>query len=561
MASYNPFNQMNSPFLSSSVENKGLFSGILRSMSDFGMDYQKMVMKNQVGISINEDPFVQKDSSGYQYIAQRAVAAVLDKKSIPYLDRASGDKRRILREYSIKDEIRNYVTIIADEAIIYDKNMFCSPEPLSDSYSQDIKDKYLQYFHAIYNGHRFNDGIAAWNIMRDLLIDGYITLEVIWDDKKKNIIAFARLDSFTVVPAYEPTVGNLWIQYPENPQLRRVMLDSQIIHISYSTQNEISEASYVEGLIRPYNQVKLLEQTKIMFNVINAQLHMKYTIPVGDMPEKMTKETISQYIANYDEVIEWNDRDGVPYAQGGKHLQYQKAYWFTEGSVGAANVEILAPEGHNLNENDMLTWFMNVLKRSSKIPFQRFEKENGGGNIVTDASEVTRDEVMFNNFITRLHALFKEVIVKPLRMQLCVEFPELIQDQVFLNSVDIKFNSNQYFEVWKRLANYEKKVNIMQQMLAIQTPSQRPYFHIDFLVDELELLTPEKKEENKAHWIKEANENAIDGAGAEAGAGTGSEIPSAEPTTEIEPTPPEETTAETQTEAEPEAGNEEGFEF
>jgi hypothetical protein len=34
--------------------------------------------------------------------SQRAVASILNRKSIPYLDKAYGDKRRILREYLIK---------------------------------------------------------------------------------------------------------------------------------------------------------------------------------------------------------------------------------------------------------------------------------------------------------------------------------------------------------------------------------------------------------------------------------------------------------------------------
>jgi hypothetical protein len=32
----------------------------------------------------------------------------------------------------------------------------------------------------------------------------------------------------------------------------------------------------------------------------------------------------------------------------------------------------------------MLTWFFNILKRASKIPFQRFDKDNGGGNVFDD---------------------------------------------------------------------------------------------------------------------------------------------------------------------------------
>jgi hypothetical protein len=93
-------------------------------------------------------------------------------------------------------------------------------------------------------------------------------------------------------------------------------------------------------------------------------------------------------------------------------------------------MELVSPEGHNLNESDMLTWFYNALKRASKIPFQRFDKENGGGNLFSDASEMTRDEIKFYNFINRLRANFKELIVKPIKLQMLIEFPELKDDEI-----------------------------------------------------------------------------------------------------------------------------------
>jgi hypothetical protein len=208
-------------------------------------------------------------------------------------------------------------------------------------------------------------------------------------------------------------------------------------------------------------------------------------------------------------------------------------------------MELVSPEGHNLNENDMLTWFYNILKRASKIPFQRFEKENGGGNIFSDASEMTRDEIKFNNFINRLRANYKELIVKPLKLQMCMEFPELKDDEVFLNQCDINFNSNQLFEEWKKLANFEKRAGILSTLLGIQTADGQPYFHIDYLIDKVMKLSEEEKQENKAYWIKstkgggEAGEVEGGMEGAEAGM-EGGEAPTETPEAATETPPAEE---------------------
>ncbi len=535
MASYNQFNagtnQSNFAYTNGAVENKGLFSRILRGLSSYGMNYDDMIVRNQVGVGINEDPMAARGNSMYDFFSQRAVASVLNRKSIPYLDKAYADKRRILREYSIKDEIRDFVSSIADESIIYnDDKDFCSPKPLSNDYSQEIKDKYQEFFEKIYNKFGFSDSITAWNMMKDFLIDGYIALEIIYDDKKKNIIGFNRLRPDTLVPAFEPSIGHLWIQFPEDPQLRRIFLDSQIVYVSYSTQNDYSETSYVEGLIKPYNQLKILEQTRIMFNIINATVYQKFTIPIKGLSRQRAEEQIGQLINDYSEEVEWDDTLGTLSINGAKHLPYNKQIWFPEGDAGTPAMELVSPEGHNLNENDMLTWFYNALKRASRIPFQRFDKENGGGNLINDSADMTRDEIKFYSFISRLRANFKELVVKPLKLQMLIEFPELKDDEILLNQIDISFNSNQVFEEWKKLNNMTKKAEVFGSLIGIMN-GDKPYFHVEYLVDQVLKLTPEEKAENQKYWAKDAaTAAAAAGAapGAEGAPAEGGEAPPAE---------------------------------
>ncbi len=503
--------------LGGAVENRGLFSRILRTLSNYGMNYDDMIIRNQVGIGVNEDPYSARGNSMYDFFSQRAVASVLNRKSIPYLDKAYADKRRILREYSIKDEIRDYVSSIADESIVYnDERDFCSPRPLPNDYSQEIKDKYQEYFEKLYNKYGFSDNITAWTMMKDFLIDGFIAVEFIYDDKKKNIIGFNRLRPETLVPAYEPNVGHLWIQFPEDPQLRRIFLDSQIVFISYSTQNDFSETSYVEGMIKPYNQLKILEQTRIMYNVINATIYQKFTIPVKGLSRQRAEEQIGQLIQDYSEEVEWDDTLGTLSINGSKHLPYNKQIWFPEGDAGTPQMELVGPQGHDLNEESMLKWFHQALKRASKIPLTRFEAESGGGNLISDSAEMTRDEIKFHNFVMRLRTNFKELIVKPLKLQMLIEFPELKDDEVFINSVDVIFYTNQIFEEWKKINTLAKRAEAITTLTGIMN-GEKPYFHIEWIMDHVFKLTPEEKAENQKYWAKDATAVAA-AAGGEAGA-------------------------------------------
>jgi hypothetical protein len=166
-------------------------------------------------------------------------------------------------------------------------------------------------------------------------------------------------------------------------------------------------------------------------------------------------------------------------------------------------MELVKNEGHDLNDETMLSWFYKALKRASKIPMQRFEAESGGGNLISDSAEMTRDEIKFHNFISRLRANFKELVVKPLKLQMLIEFPEMANDEVFNNQVDIIFYSNQVFEDWKKINTLAKRSEIVGTLLGVMN-GEKPYFHIEWVMDNVFKLSPEEKAENQRYWAQDA---------------------------------------------------------
>jgi hypothetical protein len=268
-------------------------------------------------------------------------------------------------------------------------------------------------------------------------------------------------------------------------------------------------------MIKPYNQLKILEQTRIMYNVINATIYQKFTIPVKGLSRQRAEEQIGQLIQDYSEEVEWDDTLGTLSINGSKHLPYNKQIWFPEGDAGTPQMELVGPQGHDLNEESMLKWFHQALKRASKIPLTRFEAESGGGNLISDSAEMTRDEIKFHNFIMRLRTNFKELVVKPLKLQMLIEFPELKDDEVFINSVDVIFYTNQIFEEWKKINTLAKRAEAITTLTGIMN-GEKPYFHIEWIMDHVFKLTPEEKAENQKYWAKDAT--AAAGAGPEGGA-------------------------------------------
>lgn len=563
---------------SETQNNKGFFSKILRNISNWGMKTDDMILRNTNAVGINQTPF--PVSSGnidnyYDIIARNAVAKILQTKAISYLDRSYAEKQRILREYARKSEISEYISILADEAIMFsEEDNFCDPINLPEQFSEEVKKKYSENFKDIYDLFGFNNGILAWNYFRTLLIDGFLAFEFVYDDKNKNIIDIQQIDPSSLLPSIEPTTGDsIWIQFPESPEFRRILLDSQVVYISYSSGSEFSETSYVENLIRPFNQLKLLEQTRIMFNVMNAMIVRVFSIPVAGMSRNLAEEQLSKLIADYKDEVSFNEEFGVTTINGSPHIQYNKDIWLTEGESGKPTVDNLEFKGHDINENNMLTWFFNVLKRASKIPFTRFDKSNGGGNIFGDISDMSRDELNFFNFVQRLRQVFKEIVVKPWKIKMVLDFPELAEDKNFINKINMKFNGANLFHEWKKLNNLSKRAQVAGDLSnnLKEADGTTPYFSIEFLMREVMKFDEETLKEND-RWKKRKGTGTVESGGGgepplggEFGGGgnlpeTGGEGGGTTETPPVEtPTPPPETGAgETTPEA---GGGAEKFDF
>jgi hypothetical protein len=84
-----------------------------------------------------------------------------------------------------------------------------------------------------------------------------------------------------------------------------------------------------------------------------------------------------------------------------------------------------------------------------------------------------------------------------------IEFPEMANDEVFNNQVDIIFYSNQVFEDWKKINTLAKRSEIVGTLLGVMN-GEKPYFHIEWIMDNVFKLTPEEKAENQRYWVQDA---------------------------------------------------------
>jgi hypothetical protein len=83
----------------------------------------------------------------------------------------------------------------------------------------------------------------------------------------------------------------------------------------------------------------------------------------------------------------------------------------------------------------------------------------GGVDFGEDYREVTFDDYNFEQFIELLRSQFQDILIKPIYVQLMLEFPELYETNL-QNDLDLVFYGNDEILEAKRLNNFQAKMQI-----------------------------------------------------------------------------------------------------
>jgi hypothetical protein len=517
--------------LSQRNPNIGRILKTVSKIGSFGMEYKDLVVKNSQAIGVSEAMMRERmglTDSDEDFIFSLASQDTTNRKYIAYFDKDYPFKREFLRSFALNAEIEWILDILADEAIVYDdRNFCCSLSLVNMDLNEDVVESLRSNFRKIYISHGFNNGISAWQYFRQFLIDGFLAFEIVYSDTGKEIVGFKELDPTSLTPTTERNPSGetipIWIQYYGDNVRERKLYDSQVIYISFAKGNSASRTSYCERLIRSHNLLKIMEHTRIIWNVMNASFRIKMTIPVGSRSPQKAKETLGELMSMYKEDIKLNTESGELSINGRPNLQFYKNYLFPVQGGESPKVETINSAGPNLNIIDAVVYFFNKLKADSKIPFNRFAARSGGtvGTYKIGAESAERDEIRYNKFINRIRSIYQEIMLKPLWIQMTLDHPELSNDAVFRSQLGIKWNSDNQFGESKEIEQLIKKIDFISGLSEIKEKKgeeENPYFSQDFLIDKFLGLTNEDRRVNEIYKKRDEEENSEIKVEGEAGA-------------------------------------------
>ena len=175
--------------------------------------------------------------------------------------------------------------------------------------------------------------------------------------------------------------------------------------------------SYLHMAIKPLNQLRILEDSAVIFRMSRAPERRVWKIEVGNLPKMKAEQFVHDMMTRHKNRLNYNQATGEILDQR-KFQTILEDYWLpTRDGVGT-QVQVLPP-GTGIGTAD-IEYFLKKLYASLKVPTGRLDPDNQL-QFAGAATSISRDEIKFGKFIARLRVQFSQLFLKALEKQLVLK--------------------------------------------------------------------------------------------------------------------------------------------
>ena len=348
------------------------------------------------------------------------------------------------REMSFSQEVDGAVEDIINDAIIQEEGRAVLELDLSSlDYTDAIKDKMHTEFSTILDLLDFNangaDLFKKWFVdarmyhhividtarpkdgIKELIFIDPLNIEKIREVKKTQSGGVEIVEDIQEYYVYTPDAMNVgsW-QQGVGGQFGAVQVAPDAISYVHSglidTVKQIV-IGYLYKAIKPWNQLRMIEDALVIYRLARAPERRIFYIDVGNLPKLKAEQYLQQVMNRYKQKMIYNASTGEVEDQR-KHLSMLEDFWLPRREGGRGTEISTLPGGQNLGETDDIEYFRKKLYKSLNVPISRIEGADSTTFNLGRASEITRDEVKFGKFISRLRHRFSTLFTNLLRVQL-----------------------------------------------------------------------------------------------------------------------------------------------
>lgn len=354
------------------------------------------------------------------------------------------------REISMHPDVEMAVDDIINEAIVMDPKKEIVSLNLDDlEQPENIKKMIQEEFDAILELLEFNQ--HAYEIFRKWYVDGRLYYHAIIDEKapregikelryidprkirkiktqkrvrpnkNTNVIINKTAEEFYIYNdkgfAKAPTQGSTYND-PASQGIR-IAVDS-VVNVSSGLVNVAGDMviGYLQKAIKPLNQLKSMEDSLVIYRISRAPERRIFYIDVGNLPKMKAEQYLRDIMTRFKNRVVYDAQTGE-IRDDRKHMTMLEDFWLPRREGGKGTEITTLPGGQNLGQMDDVIYFQRKLYKSLNVPITRLDPEQNYN--FGRATEISRDEVKFAKFVTRLRGKFSDLFNKILEKQLILK--------------------------------------------------------------------------------------------------------------------------------------------
>jgi len=286
------------------------------------------------------------------------------------------------------------------------------------------------YYHKVIDLKRPQDGIQEIRYIDPMKMrfvrqekknknnSGGVVVKGPLDAKMGQKAAFPEIEEyylFTPKPSY-PTGG---VFDGGGKQSIKIAKDA----ITYVTsglfdRNKGTCLSYMHKAIKALNQLRMIEDSLVIYRLSRAPERRIFYIDVGNLPKVKAEQYLKEVMSRYRNKLVYNAQTGEV-RDDRKFMSMLEDFWLPRREGGRGTEITTLPGGQNLGELADIEYFQKKLYRALGVPESRIA--NDGGFNLGRSSEILRDELKFSKFVGRLRKRFANLFSDMLRTQLILK--------------------------------------------------------------------------------------------------------------------------------------------
>lgn len=260
--------------------------------------------------------------------------------------------------------------------------------------------------------------------------------------------------------------------------------------------------SYLHKAQKPANQLKMLEDSLVIYRITRAPERRIFYIDVGNMPNRKATEHVNNIMQGLKNRVVYDSSTGKVKNQY-NNLSMTEDYWLMRRDGKATTEVSTLPGAQSLGSIDDVAWFNKKLYESLHLPLSRIPNE-GGGVQFGGGMEITRDELKFAKFVRSLRVDFSEIFADPLKTNLILK--GIITEDEWVkneNKINFVYQSDSYFEEQKENEILRGRLEVVE---GLREYIGRYVSH-EYILTEVLKLSPDEIAEQREKIIREKNDD------------------------------------------------------